>query len=301
MDESLNCELLNQKLLQEPITIQTTALGDRMKQYENIHNSKIPTEHYYIIRLDGKNFSKFTKGFKKPFDSNFVRAMNNTQIDLLNKFNANTSYSHSDEITLIFNKCDVNLRQKHMFDGRIQKIISCVASYCSVRFNYHLNNIINNSEHKNEYPIKLLKIIESYEQIFDGRILSFENKNEITNHQIWRSVHDCNRNAILTYGHAFYSHSELHHKNCTEIIEMLKKHNINWSDIPLHIKHGIYCKKILYDLQTIEQHTNKEITCKRTKVISKAFKIEFSEEITNLLINSYWNDEIFNVGAEYNI
>jgi len=46
-------------------------LGDRMKEYESSVKINIESDNPFLVRLDGKNFSKFTKGFKKPFDSNF--------------------------------------------------------------------------------------------------------------------------------------------------------------------------------------------------------------------------------------
>jgi len=41
------------------------SLGDRMKSYEN--DIKIPSYLPFIVRFDGKCFSKFTKGLKKTF------------------------------------------------------------------------------------------------------------------------------------------------------------------------------------------------------------------------------------------
>lgn len=134
------------------------SLGDRMKKYENNVDSQIiikPTESF-LIRLDGRSFSKFTKRFKKPFDVIFIKVMGLTTIDLIEEFEAQTGYTHSDEITLIFNSKCTELQEfeylesktkltklpNHMFNGRIQKILTLISSYCSVRFNYHLEKLI---------------------------------------------------------------------------------------------------------------------------------------------------------------
>lgn len=43
-------------------------LGDRMKGYENIERRYLTRRTPTLIRLDGKAFHSFTRGFQKPFD-----------------------------------------------------------------------------------------------------------------------------------------------------------------------------------------------------------------------------------------
>lgn len=41
--------------------------GNRMKEYERKYtNTRIPVSDTLCVRIDGKRFSKFTKGFTKP-------------------------------------------------------------------------------------------------------------------------------------------------------------------------------------------------------------------------------------------
>ena len=48
-------------------------LGDRMKQYyENVTRTYLTRRTPAIIRLDGKAFHTFTRGFDKPFDKCIV-------------------------------------------------------------------------------------------------------------------------------------------------------------------------------------------------------------------------------------
>jgi tRNA(His) 5'-end guanylyltransferase len=44
------------------------SMGDRMKAYERTTQVYVDSSTPYVIRLDGHTFSKFTRGFKKPFD-----------------------------------------------------------------------------------------------------------------------------------------------------------------------------------------------------------------------------------------
>lgn len=73
-----------------------------MKSYEAITNIKLNNNEPAIARLDGHGFSKFTKGFTKPYDENFGNLMILTSLNLFKQYRANIVYTQSDEITLIF-------------------------------------------------------------------------------------------------------------------------------------------------------------------------------------------------------
>ena len=54
-------------------------LGKRMKgYYENIPKIKLMRRTPVIIRIDGKAFHTFTRGFKKPFDEILIKSMQET-------------------------------------------------------------------------------------------------------------------------------------------------------------------------------------------------------------------------------
>ena len=51
-------------------------LGDRMKHnYEEVSKMRLTRRMPVVIRLDGRAFHTFTRGFKKPFDEIFNKAM----------------------------------------------------------------------------------------------------------------------------------------------------------------------------------------------------------------------------------
>lgn len=78
------------------------SLGTRLKKYEKEFESRIDPKDFIICRLDGHKFSKYTKGFRRPFDEILSSAMQKTSEALLEKFGAVTAYKQSDEITLVF-------------------------------------------------------------------------------------------------------------------------------------------------------------------------------------------------------
>lgn len=54
------------------------SLGDRMKRYEYVSRTYLTRRVPVIIRLDGKAFHTFTRGFEKPYEIVMMRAMQKT-------------------------------------------------------------------------------------------------------------------------------------------------------------------------------------------------------------------------------
>ena len=276
-----------------------------MKEYEHssLEVTKILPYRPFLVRLDGRSFSKFTYGLQKPFDLNFTKAMTLTTSDIVQEFSACTGYTHSDEITIIFPiSCSEEEftknqhKSQHIFDGRVMKILTVMSGFCSTRFNFHLAKIVNNDE-KN-YKKETLEKINEMRASFDARLLLIpeDNKKEFLNHMIWRSIFDCERNAVSTYARSKFSQKKLTNLNKKDMIELLKTEGINWeTDVPIILKHGVFVKKLEY---LIDGKDGKKAV--RTKVTCKAFKIHFDEFYIKLLFDKYWdvseeNSKLFNI------
>jgi tRNA(His) 5'-end guanylyltransferase len=269
------------------------SLGDRMKQYEaNNDDKRISPTEAFVVRLDGHSFSAYVKPLHRPFDANFVLAMNRTAGEILQEFKAQTVYTHSDEITIVFDRAcseedlaspNERLHKCHSYNGRYQKLLSLMAGYCSVRFNYHLASLIVGKDAS--YSEQFTEKLQHPQKYFDARIITFDNKSEeIVNHQIWRSCYDCYRNCVSTYARSMFSHKELTNKNTKEMIEMMTEKDFDWSTVPLYFKHGSYCKKEKFD-KVNEDGT----TSVRTRIIWKTFKISFSDQMVRTMLAPYWS------------
>ena len=81
---------------------QGLGLAARMKAYEEPLDHVVDPNLPFIIRLDGHKFSKFTKGFRKPFDVRLHRAMVRSACDVLSELRPTVAYTQSDEITFVF-------------------------------------------------------------------------------------------------------------------------------------------------------------------------------------------------------
>jgi len=202
-------------------------LGDRMKFYENqTCGIKMLPRIPVIARLDGKGFSKFTKGLKRPYDERLSRLMIETTKYLVKETNANCGYTQSDEITLMWytDKVDSSI----YFDGRLFKMISDLAAMCSVYFNRHLPNYL---------PEKVDKLPR-----FDARVFNVPTLDEAVNVFLWREQ-DATKNSITMAASEYYSHNFLHGKNGSEKQELLFQKGINWNDYPDFFKKGTYIQR----------------------------------------------------------
>lgn len=236
-------------------------LGDRMKTYENVTRTYLTRRTPVIIRIDGKAFHSFTRGFKKPFDSVLVEAMQQTMKYLCENIEGCVfGYTQSDEITLVL--CDYKkLTSQAWFDNNIQKICSISASMATMIFNRFFDEITKTyansvpyygtmypcDEQERIYIDNLKKSI-SKGAMFDSRVFNIP-KEEVNNCLLWRQQ-DATRNSIQAVAQANFPHKHLEGKNCNELQEMLwQEKGINWNDYPIHLKRGSCCVKSTYTLE----------------------------------------------------
>lgn len=210
------------------------ALGDRLKTYERIEtDQKFPPNTYLYVRLDGRTFSKFTKGLARPYDIRMSSLMKEVTQALVKEFNAVIGYTQSDEINLIINN---SYETSCIFEGKKQKLISTLASYASAVFNAKLAKAIpeKDPETTGKYPS------------FDCRIFPVQNKGEAANAILWREQ-DAIKNSVSMAAYHYFSHRDLHKVNTHVMKDMLKTQaNVIWDDYPKFFKSGSYYQRVTY-------------------------------------------------------
>jgi len=244
-------------------------LGDRMKGYEGIERRYMTKRTPTLIRLDGKAFHTFTKGFQRPFDMILMKTMWDTaQYLCKNVMGCKIAYIQSDEITLLLTDYDT-LTAQAWFDKNIQKMVSVSASMATMAFNNaFMDNVSEwerNQEDITEGVAKQFSIYlqKAYTAMFDSRVYNIP-KEEVCNAFIWRQQ-DATRNAIQMVGQANFSHKQLQNKTCNQIQEMLfQEKEINFSDLPTYQKRGACIIKELY---------NKDETVRSRWVVDKDIPI----------------------------
>ena len=222
-------------------------LGTRMKEfYEGVPKTRLMRRTPVAIRIDGKAFHTFTRGFKRPFDEILIKSMQETTQYLCEHIQGCVlGYTQSDEITLLLTDYDT-LTTDAWFDNNVQKICSVSASMATMIFNdvfseqYHNRMFEEEDPTANPYFNTLFTKLNR--AMFDSRCFNIP-EDEVTNCFIWRQQ-DATRNAIQMLGQCNFSHKELHGKSCSAIQDMLMdQKGINFNDMPTEFKRGVCCRR----------------------------------------------------------
>lgn len=237
------------------------SLGDRMKShYENIPKTRLTRREPVIIRIDGKAFHTFTRGFQRPFDNILIESMQETMKYLCENIQGcKLGYCQSDEISLLITDYET-INTAAWFDYQVQKMCSIAASMATLAFNRTFDEKVEQeymsleaeamfpSYSDPEYIKEWDNIYKAHEKaflkgaMFDARCFSIP-KEEVCNYFIWRQQ-DATRNSIQMVGQANFSHKELQNKSCDKIQDMLMlEKNINWNDFDTVKKRGSCCTK----------------------------------------------------------
>lgn len=206
-------------------------LGSRMKSYESIETmQKFPPNSILCVRIDGRSFSKFTRGLARPYDTRLSTLMIETMKYIVEEHKCLIGYTQSDELNFVLlNKyealCD--------FDAKKQKLISAMASSATAYFNAHLSEYI---------PEKVGGVLPR----FDCRIWAVPSEAEASNAILWREQ-DAIKNSISMLAQHHFSHKELQGVNTGLMKDMLlTQRDIRWDDQPKFFKSGTYAKRELY-------------------------------------------------------
>jgi len=207
------------------------SLATRMKMYEASIGTTLDKNYPVIIRVDGRAFRTYTKGFEKPFDDVIRDAMIHTALLMANEIQGTKLvYSQSDEITLLLTAYE-NPLSTLWFDGRVQKIVSSAASVATEAFNEYMDK-----EYWPKHPERKRKRAR-----FDARTFNLPFV-EVNNCFLFRQQ-DATRNSKLNLGLSHFSSKQLHKKNTAEIVWLLKGNGVYWDDLPDEYKSGFCVKK----------------------------------------------------------
>ena len=225
-------------------------LGTRMKEfYEGVPKTRLVRRMPVAIRLDGKAFHTFTRGFEKPFDEVLGRAMRGTMKYLCENIQGCVlGYTQSDEITLILVDYQ-NLNSCAWFDYEVQKMCSISASMATMAFNkFFIKEVEEWFSNQKPFTTETIRLYDLYHlksetgAMFDARVFNIP-KEEVCNLIYWRQL-DATRNSIQMVGQTNFSHKKLQNKSCNMIQEMLfAEKGINWNDYPTYLKRGSCCIK----------------------------------------------------------
>lgn len=224
-----------------------TSLGDRMKSYENVERRYLPKRAPVIIRVDGKSFHTYTRGFDKPFDESFLWCMRMTMLDLCkNIMGCKLGYHQSDEITLLLTDDDT-INTEPWFGKNLQKMVSISAAMATYFFNKHVNACcsIYGLETSAGQIFSSKGLHQAWRDkriaIFDSRAFTIP-REEVLNAFEFRQQ-DCRRNSIQAMGQTYFSQKELNGLSCAEIVEKLRTVDMDWNALYPEFQNGVCARK----------------------------------------------------------
>jgi len=204
-------------------------IGDRMKLYEGRETLRTAMPGLpVVVRLDGKTFSKWTRGLQRPYDPRLSLLMVEVTKELVRETGAVIGYTQSDEITLVMPV--PGQETEPWLGGKFQKIVSITAAMATAHFNLRVAEVI---------PEK--RGVRAY---FDSRAWAVPSEQEAANAVLWREL-DASKNSISMAARHYYSHKELHKKSGSEMQDMLHEKGVNWNDYPDFFKRGVFVRRVV--------------------------------------------------------
>jgi len=195
-----------------------------------------------IIRLDGKAFHTYTRGFNKPFDEDLIQDMVDTAIYLCKNIQgAKCGYVQSDEISILITDYDT-LQTDAWFNYEVQKMTSISAGDAAGRFNQlRLLRVASRTEDGNWINDYLESMTLAN---FDSRVFNIP-KEEVSNYFLARQK-DAVKNSIAMLAQSLYSPKELHGVNESQMQELTFQKGHNWNDLHWSKKRGSFIVKNTY-------------------------------------------------------
>ena len=218
-------------------------IATRMKQYEQVTEYHLTRRIPVILRIDGRAFHSVTrKRFEKKWSLDFTYHMASMTKNLVEEIQGcDFAYVQSDEVSFLLTDYNT-ITTEPWFGYDLRKIVSISSALASSIFSRLYNQTV----------------------CFDSRAFSLS-QDEVCNYFIWRQQ-DATRNAIQMAGREYFSHKQLHLKNCNQIQEMLfQEKGINFNDYPIIRKRGVavikkkidkYIPIFTQDREYIEQFVN---------------------------------------------
>ncbi|MFX4300034.1 aminoacyl-tRNA hydrolase [Pseudosulfitobacter pseudonitzschiae] len=223
-------------------------LGSRMKLYEGIEaQRRLSGDLPVMIRIDGRRFSKFSKGFEKPFDQVLSKAMRATCAYLVEETQARLGYVQSDEISLVL--MPRSDEDEILFSGRVQKLASVCAAMATARFTQAL------------LPTHADKLASDM-PVFDARVWQVPSAYEAVNSVLWR-VFDAQKNGVSAACRSIATPAEMKGLSSEMMIDLMASRGLEfYLDIQTEDRLGMIFQK--KNVQTyLEDHVLQRIPADR--------------------------------------
>jgi tRNA(His) guanylyltransferase len=194
-------------------------LGDRLKTFERLSEGDAFDKNKPVCaRVDGRGFSKFTDGMRRPFDDRMTSVMRQAAEHLLLRTHAKAAYVQSDEISLAWDAAPTD--GEHFFGGRPMKMASVLAGEATAGF---LKALMDARSGLAEFADRLPH--------FDARVAELPARTVVADMFSWRGQ-DAKRNSLNQVAQSLFKPSDLKGKSTREVKDMLAQRGVEPSDYP---------------------------------------------------------------------
>jgi tRNA(His) 5'-end guanylyltransferase len=209
----------------------TTALGDRMKQYEAATRLTIPRRTYTMARVDMRAAHGYLRQAKRPFDEAFMEVMDATAVALCGEMmGAVLAYAQSDEVSVLLADFG-SVHCEPWFGGVVQKMASLASACATAEFNFRASRADGLE-------------VPHVRAMFDARVFTVPDPVEVANYFVWRQ-RDALRNSVSMAAQAHFSAKRLHGLNGSQMQELLwQEKGVNWNDYPDGAKRGRVVQRV---------------------------------------------------------
>ena len=198
-------------------------LGDICKTFEAEHEGPALGGNGWIVaRLDGRGFSKLTRGLTKPYDTRMAGVMDAVARHVLASSGALAAYHQSDEISLFWGP--IGEGQMRAFGGRRSKWLSVLAASATSALMRALDK-------------EGLSALADRFPHMDARLMTVTGAQEAGMVLAWRAQ-DARRNAIQGLAQRHYAQRELSGHPLGVLREMLVQAGAPFEEMPQAYRNG---------------------------------------------------------------
>lgn len=216
-------------------------LSEKMLSFR-IEETNIESK-YAVVRVDGKSFKKFAKGFKEPYDDTLLETILRTAKGIYKTIPyCIKCYVQSDEINIVIKEPKNHKWNKKRLDKIGNQVKALTTDLFNLyysnlveRFGFYYNDSTNKTKEDEKYYQMLLSKVDKVE--FDYEIFILP-ENEIENYIGWRK-RDRERTFLQTVSKKYISQKELTNKTRKQLMEILIANEVDLNKFPNPIREGV--------------------------------------------------------------
>lgn len=219
------------------------SVGDQCKAREEELRGQdyISNRMDFVVRVDGRAFHTFTRGLTRPFSTPLRACMRAAATEVMCNLKAQFAYFQSDEITFVFKggASRDNPEYQHPFGGRVDKLLTIIASLTSVAFYKHAVQwgIVKDEKMLPHFDARLAEVCIGFDKVMEV--------------VMWRE-NDAIRNAVAMVAQSMFSAKQLNGVNVHKQVLMIDEaRRLSASDdagyltaYPASFRRGTYIKNV---------------------------------------------------------